>query len=168
MKITMGIDQSFTSTGVVIMSHEGDTTTVLHYEVIRSNPEDDIYTRCVFIADKIVELAKKHLPDGVLIEGLAFGVGAGDATRNLAGLQFVIITKLKEFINTIQVIAPTSLKKFGTGSGRANKIEMHAALPTNISTTFKDAKILKTKGLYDLVDAYWLACYQTKDKNETS
>ena len=159
----MGIDQSFTSTGVVIMEHDGGVTTLTHYEVIRSNPEDDIYKRCVFIANKIVDLAKLHMPDIILIEGLAFGVGAGDATRNLAGLQFVIITKLKEFINNIQVIAPTSLKKSATGSGRADKKEMHAALPDDVSTMFKEAKILKTKGLYDLVDAYWLACYQIKE-----
>jgi len=148
----VGIDQSFTSTALVAY-HKG----IVAHTIVTSNKNDDIYTRAAHIASGVIAFVNAHKPTTVLIEGLAFG-GTGNATRNLAGLQMHIICQLRAAGHSVEIVPPTTLKKFATGSGKASKVEMHAALPNPISTQLSGYK--KTKGLYDVVDAYWLSTYK--------
>lgn len=117
----------------------------------------------------MVEVIQLNKIERVVFEDLAFGA-RGDATRNLAGLLFVLIQVLLEY-NTIyglniglEVVAPTSLKKFATKSGKADKTQMVAALPKDVLKQFADAKFKKTTGLTDLADAYWLSQYEKETK----
>lgn len=146
---TMGIDQSFTSTAVYINNGVDNPFTVLS-----SSKDDDIYTRALFIAIKVVALATMHNVTKINIEGLAFG-GVGNATRDLAGLQMLIVVMLRQAGFNPSIIPPTTLKKQATTNGRASKEDMHAALPQHIKDQL--CTTLKSKGLYDVVDAYWLA-----------
>lgn len=161
-KMTMGIDQSYTSTGIVIKNDNGD---VVHDELIMTTKDkDDYYTnfvRAEEISNKVIEIAVAELVTHVNIEGLGFGA-TGDATRNLAGLQYLIITKLLNIGLKPTIVAPTSLKKFATGSGKAKKTEVFDAIEAHNPTYFvKLSKVLKTKGRYDLADAYWLAVWDS-------
>jgi hypothetical protein len=90
----------------------------------------------------------------------------GNATRDLAGLQFSIITKIKFILQMdIEIIAPPTLKKFATGSGRASKIDMINALPPEVYEHFtKEKKWKKSSGLTDVTDAYFLACNSVENK----
>lgn len=153
--LCMGIDQSFTSSGVVVK----DTDSVLYHTVIRSDKEQDTITRAEFIADRIKMICENLQPDKIVIEGVAF-MATGNVTRDLGGLQFIIISRLRKAIEShrIHIVAPTSLKKLATGTGRATKSDMYDALPKatkdEITVFYK-----KTKGRFDVVDAYWLATY---------
>lgn len=108
----------------------------------------------------------ENAPLHVCMEGLGFG-STGDAARSLAGLQFLLIDGFKTAINDeftvkfvdsfVDIATPTTVKKFATGSGKATKDEMFDALPKTVKDKF--LKIPKTKGRYDLTDAYWLSQY---------
>ncbi len=148
---TIGIDQSFTCTAMYVV--DGIDNPII---TIPSDKTQDIYTRAQHIADNVVQFTVQYKPSQIRIEGLAFG-STGSATRDLAGLQMLIICELIKAGYTPTIIPPNTLKKFATTKGRASKQEMHDALPQVIKDRIAHYK--KTKGLYDVVDAYWLAHY---------
>lgn len=133
---------------------------MVDFGTFKSNKELDIFDRSVEVADFVVKKSIQYSPKLITLEGLAFGM-RGDATRDLAGLQFTIINALRERPDQIpvKIISPKTLKKFATESGKANKVEMIERLPKNIREQFEKAGFKKTTGLADLADAYWLAAY---------
>lgn len=151
-----GIDQSFTSTGACVISKDGD---LIFADKYASDTNDDIYSRAWEIAGWLSEVAKEHNVAFCVLEGLAFA-SHGDATRNLAGLQFVLYCVL-HFIegHKVEVVVPTVVKKFATGNGRATKEEIIEKLPTDVLEYFKALGVKKTTGLADLADAYFIAKY---------
>jgi len=171
MKI-LSIDQSYTCSGIVVLN-DGQ---VEHCEVFKTKkPEDKkdmgvTYHRAFLVAEHISGIAKKYKPDFISIEGLAFGM-RGNATRDLAGLQFVIVVDLIERLGfSVEVVSPKTAKLFATGSGKAKKIEMIEALPEDTLKLFQDLGVKKTTGLGDLADAYWIGLTAEnirKEKNNT-
>ncbi len=152
MKI-IGIDQSYSCTGICIFE-DGE---LIHSEVFKSPKAMDKFQRSNLIAEYILSTAVFNEPDVIGIEGLAFGM-RGDATRDLAGLQYAIINKLRFEGNfKVEIIAPNAVKKFATGYGRAKKEELYEALPKHTQKTFLDIGVKKTTGLFDLCDAFWIA-----------
>lgn len=157
MKI-LGIDQSFTSTGLCLVDGDSIDTTTIHTSKV--DEELDIFRRCMEISEAILEYIECHRPDVIVIEALAFG-SFGDATRNLAALQGVIMCDiirtnvLRGYRINIKTVAPTSLKKFATGNGKAKKKDMLEATPDEIRHIFDEIKV--KDGKYDVVDAYFLA-----------
>ncbi len=151
----MGIDQSYTNTGIVIVDKLDQ---LCHAALISTNNSADKPARAWQIAEQILALTKKYKPDKIAIEGLAFGM-RGSATRDLAGLQFVIICLLRyaKVIEDVQIVSPLTVKKYATGSGKAEKIKLIEALPKQIRETFDEMGVKKTTGLADLTDAYWIA-----------
>lgn len=158
MKTTiMGIDQSYNSTGYCIL--KGNT--IVEVGIIKSNKDDDIYTRALAIATQLVEKVKQHNITTVKMEGLAFS-GFGNATRDLAGLLFTIVTQLRQHNPniSIEIVQPTSLKKMATGNGKATKKDMMASVPIEALSTITSSGYKASTGMADLVDAYWLATYR--------
>lgn len=151
-----GIDQSLTKTGIVI--YDCDSDVMIHYEIIETklNKADalDSYKRVNEIASRIEFLCDLYSVESVRIEGLSYG-SVGQATRTLAGLHYVIVDRLMRASIDVAVIAPTQLKKAATGSGRADKQQMLDAVSKIDRDEFE--KIGKTKGRFDLADAYHLA-----------
>lgn len=150
----VGIDQSYTSTAVV--ANDG---TKFVTNIIRTTPDKDVYARAEAITSAVIKLANEYKPSKINIEGLAFA-SRGNATRDLAGLQMMIVCGLRKAGYDPKIIAPNTLKKHATGKGNADKEAMHTALPDDIKQQFKDIK--KTKGLSDVVDAYWLSTMSTQ------
>lgn len=149
----LGIDQSYSCTGFVI----SEDKRMIHAEVYKTTTENDKFYRSWLIAREASRIAKRFQVDHIIIEDLAFGA-RGDATRDLGGLLYVLVTKL----NVIQQypmdkIAPTTLKKFATGHGFAKKEHVIEALPPHIRNQFDDIGVKKTTGLSDLADAYFLS-----------
>jgi Holliday junction resolvasome RuvABC endonuclease subunit len=152
MKI-LGIDQSYTSSGFMVL--EGDT--VLHAEKYVSNKDTDKPARAWEIAKRINKIVEQFNPDIVAIEGLAFGM-RGDATRDLAGLQFVIVCALREkHKKECIVVSPRTVKVTATGSGKADKMDMYTSLPPQVQTLVEEMGLKKSTGMLDLSDAYWIA-----------
>lgn len=154
----LGIDQSFTSTGIVVLD---DYDSLIHHEVISTKKSDDalqIFQRMITISTQVIDIIKTHDIKSIAIEGLSF-MSKGDATRNLAGLQGALVSSIiQKYPNDIvTIVAPPTLKKYATGSGKAKKEDIFDSLPTDIKELF--GKIPVAKGRYDLSDAYWLASY---------
>ncbi len=148
----VGIDQSFTSTALWIAHDDGTYDKV----VIKSDKTQDVFDRAQFIASTVVHHVKKYKVEEIRIEGLAFG-STGSSTRDLAGLQMLIVCELRHEGYDPKIIPPNTLKKASTQDGRASKEKMHDSLPQPIKDALASTK--KAHGLYDLVDAYWLAQY---------
>lgn len=147
----IGIDQSFTSTAMYVL--DGDKNPMI---TMSSNKSDDIYKRAQHIADTVVQFATEYAPCEIRIEGLAYG-SSGSATRDLAGLQMLIICELRKAGFAPTIVPPNTLKKFATNNGRASKEDMLTHMPAADKARLDGYK--KSKGLYDLADAYWLAHY---------
>lgn len=152
----LGIDQSYTGTGFSLIDTNNSVDILIEYGIIRSNIEKDKFDRSKDIAIDVYALCLIHKPDYVGIEGLAFGM-RGDSTRDLAGLQFMIVNKIRELGLKVFVVPPNSVKKVGTGKGNAKKEEMYAALPLEVKEKFIKTGAKKTTGLYDLTDSYFIA-----------
>lgn len=156
--VYIGIDQSYTSSGYCVIENDN----IIEFGTIKTDPSMTIYQRAGESGKNMVELVNKYPGSKVSIEGLAFGI-RGSATRDLAGLQFVIIDRLcnNTHIDTVQIITPKTIKKFATGSGgstkkKVTKTDMVNSLPENVKELFK-SKHKSTNGLYDVTDAYYLA-----------
>ena len=149
----LAVDQSFTSSGIVVFNKKGD---MFHCEKFASDDTLDVYERSWQVADHIIAVAKKHKVEYIAIEGLAFAK-FGDATRDLAGLQYTIVTRLR-FIEGFDVIIipPNTVKKVATGKGNAKKELLMERLPPDIRASFDALGVKKTTGLLDLTDAYWI------------
>lgn len=148
-----GIDQSYTCTGIWITDLNGDT---LHIEPVKTTKDEfpDIIERAVHIAERVYQLVVEYNVSTVNIEGLSYGSG-GDQTRNLGGLYFLIMYKLKSLDDVdINIYAPTSLKLKATGYGKSTKDDMFDYLPDDIKETISRYSPKKVRE--DLTDAYHL------------
>ena len=122
----VGLDLSLVKSGYAIVTEDGS---VLASGVIKSKPVGDKPVdetkRIVKIAEelmqKIDELSPDEDPDIVVIEGLAFMARNSTALVQLSGLNYLVRTLLNEFKWPFVIVAPTSLKKFITGSGKGDK-----------------------------------------------
>lgn len=155
--ITLGIDQSYKSCAVVVLSDD----MLIGFDIFKKSDEYDIFGNAADLAWRIGRKVLDFKPDRVILEGLSFG-NLGNMTRDLAGLQFAIVIHLRyhmEYERPIDIIPPPTLKKFATGNGRADKQDMINRLPVVILEKFTQANYKKTTGLADLADAYHLAKY---------
>jgi len=152
MKI-LAIDQSYTSSGIIVFMDDE----MIHAERFPTSKHDNIFKRAASVADRVERVAKEYEIDAIAMEGLAFGM-RGSATRDLAGLQFVIAVHMQERHGyEVIIIAPLTVKKFATGSGKAKKEKMLECVPQNIKDYFGEKLgVKKTTGLLDMVDAYWI------------
>lgn len=167
-KIVIGIDQSFTSTAVVAALPEGSILFEVYKTTKDDNEKFDRIFRARTIAEDVTDYISRIQSNNPMcdieinIEGLSMGSSGkmAAANRDLAGLYYIIMDRMVEagFENIIDVVAPTSLKKFATGKGNAKKESLLEYLePHNKLVYDKFMTIPKSKGRMDLVDAYWLS-----------
>lgn len=96
------------------------------------------------------------VPDLAVIEAGAFSRGAqSSAAEYLSALRLMVRHRLWRLDIPFAMVAPTTLKLYTTGSGRASKAEMVAALDERHSTDFAAVKV--KDGRYDRADAFALA-----------
>lgn len=141
--IVAGLDLSLTHTGYAIVHNEGGT--VISSGVIKSKPSGDLPVhetrRIVNIAEEVVtkidEMMAGAIPDLVCIEGLAF-MAQGTSLVQLAGLNYLVRILLDEFNWPFLIVAPTTLKKFITGSGKGDKDMMMMSVYKNYGFEAQD------------------------------
>lgn len=97
----------------------------------------------------IRDLIRVHQPTVVVCEGYAFGAAArmGGKTFAIGELGGVARLAIRHEHRPLVVIAPSSLKVYATGSGRASKNMMLAT-----ATRYAD----RVFGTHDEADAWWL------------
>jgi crossover junction endodeoxyribonuclease RuvC len=91
--------------------------------------------------------------DKIVLEGMSFG-SISTSVRPLAGVYYQIL--ILAYINNLEweEIAPTSVKKFATGSGKAKKPDMWKALPDKIKDKIEVQYKTIASGKHDICDAY--------------
>lgn len=119
----IGLDLSLTGTGVVVIQKEK----IIVQKLIKSKPPEEKnptteIERIIGIKKGITDIIEDgSAPDLVVIEGLAYGVRNATALVQLSGLNYMIREYLYSRKIPFLIIAPTSVKKFITGSGIAKK-----------------------------------------------
>ena len=122
----IGIDISLAKTGICIIGRDG---ALLYSGLVKSKPSGDSYLaetkRIVKIAEDIIgkidEFCPETSPALVVIEAQAFMARNTSAITQIAGLSHLVRTLLAEFEWPCVLVAPSSLKKFITGKGNADK-----------------------------------------------
>jgi len=166
--ISIGIDQSLNSTGVVTFND--DDHNILHASTINPPKNLDVFDKVIYISTTLTSIINNvpHTINHIALEGLAFH-SRSSSKSTLAGVQFMIILTIRKLNLPFIIVAPTSLKKFATGKGNASKNDMIKQLPTNIVEQFdtfgftvNETKggVKRSKGYDDIADAYWLTQYK--------
>jgi crossover junction endodeoxyribonuclease RuvC len=143
-----GLDLSYTGTGFVILDNEGR----LAHSILVGTPSElvDDPLRQGIIARKVKAVANVYRPVIVAIEGYAF---AGPRLVRLAELGGVVKFLLWGVDIDYYPIAPSTLKKWATGNGRADKDEMVKTArdlwPECPDDNSADAFLLAVKGRED-------------------
>jgi Holliday junction resolvasome RuvABC endonuclease subunit len=156
----LALDVSITSTGYVLFNKDGD---VKGFGTIRTDNKKDIYARLLFIEDEVVKLINDFKVKEIAIEAPAYG-GRGSMSYQLFGVHFSIVRLMYSENLPYKLLNIASIKKFATSSGRASKTQMLQALPEEVREWFTSAGFMKSKGLYDLTDAYFIGKKYINDK----
>ena len=157
----MGIDQSFTNTGITILEQiDCKQQSIVHCDCISTSMEIPVEERMFAIINFILSKCRNYQICSVAIESPAYQVASNNG-RLLSGLFFSLLTHfIKEGISYFPV-NPKSLKKFATGIGSADKKMMREALEESEleQLTYLSGIKAKSKKFEDIVDSFWLAKY---------
>jgi len=148
----LALDISIRSTGYFIIDDAGKQ---VEFGVITTTSKNTIQFRMDDIIDSIHHLINTYDITEVAIEGPAYGA-RGAMSYSIFGVHFCIVHFLNKLGLTPTQYSPTSVKKWATGSGRASKDDMEKFVPYELKETIR-GKFKKTKGRYDIVDAYHIA-----------
>jgi len=140
----IGIDQSLTSTGIVILDEDAKifASTII-------NSKEKGVKRLSDLSKKITEYLKNYNPPKMIkifIEGYSFGSRLGQAF-SIGEWGGVLRKSLYELGYNIAVIPPTSLKKFITGKGNAKKELMLKEVFKKYNVDFTDNNLADAYGL---------------------
>lgn len=117
----MGLDLSYSGTGLVILDIDGK---IIKQEEIstKKDPNNlyDIESRMVFIFDKIKKIIDDYNITMTYIEDISYG-STGDGSTQLAGLNYFIRVNLLNLNMPFYMVTPSQLKKYITGNGQAKK-----------------------------------------------
>ena len=135
----IGIDTSLTHTGWCVLNDKGK---VLASGVIKSSPVGDRPEDELLRIQKIVATLDFYCddfnPNYMVIEGLAFSARNSTALVQLSALNYMTRAMATSWGMNFLVVAPTSLKKFITGSGKGDKDQMQMQIYKNYGFEAKD------------------------------
>lgn len=75
-------------------------------------------------------------PDLIVMEGPAFSSAANAGGEDLTGLRWLVLDEVLSTALDVVVVAPTTLKAYATGDGRAPKAEVLAAIRRHYGDRF--------------------------------
>ena len=113
-----GVDLSYTGTGFVIINSE---CTVLEHSRITTDTGRTDYERIEMIWSVISATIAPHTPCTITIENYAHG---GPQLAKAVRLGEIFRNGLDQLGMSWSNVAPSTLKKFATGNGRASKEQM--------------------------------------------
>ena len=158
--ILMSIDQSLSCSGI----HVWEGTEHKAFYLVKTPTKDEVILRIREIMIQLSALIVTHKVSMVVIESLPFGLNSS-SVRPLAGLYYCIQNLCIEKGIKFRESNVTAVKKLATGSGKAKKEDMIAALLSDNPTLHQqilDRGIKKTTGLADLADGYFIGKLQLK------
>ena len=151
--IIMGLDISMRATGVAVVD---SNYRLLHQRVLKTDPgqgvsEIDCIDRAHKQVDQLLGIIEAYRPDRFIVEGAAYGVLT--AAKSNAGLlhrmsntacQLWQVTGIIKYAvrrasdSSMVIMSPTTVKKHITGSGKADKKQMLAAVKEKYGVAFTD------------------------------
>lgn len=155
--LRIGIDSSSTNTAIVV-TKDGDIIDHLLISPKNKSLDSRVFTICETVDSFLSGFIIKNGTSATLnIEGIAFG--AVGKVVDLAMIVGFITMSARLHGFTVNLIPPTTLKKFFAGNGRASKEDMIATCRDTYPTPFNVFKGYKK--IDDLVDAFALSIYET-------
>lgn len=150
-KISIGIDCSLTSTGLVALEN-GE---YLNKALIKTKPEhfNSRIQRLRYIVEHVEAFCANYERPGIAIEGYSYG--SAHKAHSLGELGGAIRLAL-DHTGELLEIPPSLLKQLTTGKGSANKKDMIAAVASRWGWETKS---------HDLADAFALAKMQWYDRS---
>lgn len=119
MNDVIGVDLSLTGTGVIVLRNGK----IICEKLIKTKPVEGVLAelhRLREIVEGVMGVVEK--PRLAVIEGLAFlAAGHTTAYAQLVGLNYLLRDRLERSGCPFVIVAPSSLKKFVTGKGNAQK-----------------------------------------------
>jgi len=166
MGAVVGVDASISSTGLAVLG-AGEP----EFRRVQTRPRgEDIASRVGRLRESVVKLtraldsilyaAPAAEVDLVVLEMPAFGKSNGQ-THMLAGHWWLTVHALEKYApGRVTSVATTTLKKFATGSGRADKADVHSAavraFPGRIPADFKAGNDIADSAVLASMGAVWL------------
>jgi len=179
-KTIVGIDYSMTTPCICVYSSKNDEFTfdncdVFYYTKVTSlgtkfrknisgnlaKPYKNDMERYLNLSSWVIDILKNYENIHVCLEG--YSMGSKGKVFNIAENTGVLKLSLHLAAIPVLVIAPTTIKKFASGKGNADKLKMHESF---IEETGIDLKMLISPNkkeignpVSDIVDAYFLCKY---------
>jgi len=144
----LGIDASSTNTALTFLDEEGNFQSSI---LLTPNKKLCLEERGTEIVKDVISAVAEHTITHAAIEYSSFG--SKGRVVDLSALNGGIMYSLLIQGIPVQKFAPTSIKKFATDNGRADKDQMASAMPEGILAGYKKDH----KKVDDLVDSYFIA-----------
>ncbi|MCK5021586.1 MAG: crossover junction endodeoxyribonuclease RuvC [Candidatus Peribacteraceae bacterium] len=160
----LSIDQSLSCSGIMLWSKGKQEA----FWVFKTEPKTEVVLRIRDILADITTLVKTYNIEHIVVESLPFGINS-NSVRPLAALYFFIQNLCLDLGITFSEANVTAVKKLATGSGKAKKSDMIAALledAPELHAQILVKGIKKTTGLADLADAYFIGKYYHAKQKE--
>jgi crossover junction endodeoxyribonuclease RuvC len=145
-QVFIGIDQSLTKTGIVILKNK--SMEMLYSGLIESEPKkgiEPIY-RMLEIKESLRKIIQQYKPVQGIIEGFGFS-SRGRSIFDLGGLGYIIRELFVEENIFLLVIAPATLKKYVTNKGNCKKDLMLLNVYKRWGVEFNDNNLADAYGL---------------------
>ena len=155
-KLYVGIDQSFNSTGIIILDEDGDIVEQRNFSLAKYKEVEEKLEK---FEEEIAFIPNIVRLQSVYIEGPSY-MSSGQYVLQMGALHFLLRLFLYKRKVSYKVIAPGTLKKFVTGKGNSKKDLMLLKVFKRWGVEFE---------IDDLADAYGLARMALEDfANENS
>lgn len=142
MKI-LGIDPGTATTGWGLLTVDGRQLTVNKWGLIETDKDGLKETRLEKIYEETLSLIALHKPDVFCIEKIFFATNAKTAIAVGQAQGVMLLAAGKSKVEIFEY-APGTIKKMITGSGKANKKEVQAAVRKILGNKVKSKKHKKT------------------------
>lgn len=131
-QLVLGIDPGLNRTGYAIVVRDGKSGRLIEGGIIRTCRTHSLSDRLGEIADGLREVIADHRPKAMAVEQ-AFSHGRNfRSSLMLAHVRGAILLVASESELPVIQLAPTEVKRLLTGSGRASKEQVQAAIQSEL------------------------------------
>lgn len=128
----LGVDPGLQRTGYAILAREGRQGKLIEGGVLRTNPAQSLSERIGEIAVGLRDVIDEHRP-GLLAVEMAIAHGRNHRSSLIvAQVRGAIMLVAADFKLPVIHLAPTEVKRMLTGSGRASKAQVQAAIQNEL------------------------------------
>ncbi|MFI5912724.1 crossover junction endodeoxyribonuclease RuvC [Dactylosporangium sp. NPDC051541] len=122
----LGVDPGLTRCGVgVVEGSPGRPCRLVHYEVVRSEPDQDLALRLLNLDRRLAELVAQHQPESVAVERV-FAQHNVRTVMGTAQAGAVAILVAARAGLPVQMYTPSEVKAAVSGNGQADKAQVTA------------------------------------------